>query len=115
MRARTIIALFIALMITIAVSAVWSAATIERDGDPDANVLEDSGTRAGGGAEAGKGNKVARALAAPFKVFGKLFGRKDKNKLARMTEKDAEKFESVGVSRLSDDRFADQQKLISGS
>ena len=43
MRTRTIIAVFIALVITVAVSAVWSASTIERDGDPDANVIEDSG------------------------------------------------------------------------
>ena len=32
-----------------------------------------------------------------------------------MTEKDAEKFESVGVERLGVNRFADQKKAISGS
>jgi len=115
MRTRTIIAVFIAFVITIAVSAVWSASTIERDGDTDANVIEDSGGPTGTATESKKGNKVVHALAAPFKVFGKLFGHKDKNKLARMTEKDADKFESVGVTRLSEDRFADQTKVISGS
>lgn len=115
MRTRTIIAVLIAFVITIAVSAVWSASTIEREGDTDANVIEDSGSRAGASTDPKKGNKVARVLAAPFKAFGKLFGHKDKNKLERMTEKDAEKFETVGVSRLNADRAADQQKLTSGS
>lgn len=115
MRPRTIIAVLLAFVITIAVSAVWSASTIERDGDTDANVLEDSGGRAGAETDSKKGNKVVHALAAPFKAFGKLFGHKDKNKLERMTEKDAERFESTGVARLSEQRFADQQKLISGT
>src|ERR1700730_17172938 len=115
MRTRTIIAFFLAFVITVAVSAVWSASTNERDGDTDANVIEDSGARAGNASDSKKGNKVARALAAPFKAFGRLFGHKDKNKLARMTEQDADRFESVGVARLSTDRFFDQKKLISGS
>ena len=113
MRTRTIIAVFIAFLITIAVSAVWSASTTERDGDTDANVIEDSGARAGAVKESGKGNKVARIVTAPFKALGRLFGHKS-DKLQRMTEKDAEKFESVGVERL-DSRFADQKKAISGS
>ena len=112
MRTRTIIAVFIAFVITIAVSAVWSASTIEREGDPDANVIEDSGAPAGTSTESKKGNKVARVLAAPFKAFGKLFGHKDKNKIERMTEKDAGKFESVGVTRLGDSPVAD---VTSGS
>src|SRR6267378_3225820 len=115
MRKRRLIAILIAIAITFGVSAVWSASTIEREGDPDANVIEDSGARAGTATESKKGNKVARALAAPFKAFGKLLGHKDKNKLERMTEKDAEKFESVGVARLSEDKVVDQRKLISGS
>lgn len=115
MRTRTIIAVLIAFVITIAVSAVWSASTIEREGDTDANVLEDSGSHAGTSTDARKGNKVARVLAAPFKAFGKLFGHKDKNKLARMTEKDAERFESVGVTRLGESPVADEKKRISGT
>jgi Tfp pilus assembly protein PilF len=111
MRTRTIIAVFIALVITVAVSALWSASTIERDGDADANVIEDTGARAGNATESKKGNKVVRALAAPFKAFGRLFGHKDKNKLERMTEKDMDKFESVGVARVN----ADQKQVISGT
>ncbi len=45
----------------------------------------------------GRGNGFLRALKAPFKAIGRLFGRgkKDDNKLARISEKDAKKFESV--------------------
>jgi Tfp pilus assembly protein PilF len=115
MRNRTIIAFFIAFVITVAVSALWTASTIERDGDTDANVIEDSGGATGTATESKKGNKVVRALAAPFKAFGRLFGHKDKNKLQRMTEKDADKFESVAISRTTEDGVVDQKKLISGS
>jgi Tfp pilus assembly protein PilF len=40
-----------------------------------------------------------------------LFSRKDDNKLQRMTEKDAEKFKSVGVSRVDDSRTPEPKKL----
>jgi Tfp pilus assembly protein PilF len=105
MRRRRLIAILIAIALTFGVTALWSAATIEREGDPDANVLEDSGTTAGTALDkkSGAGNKVAKILAAPFKAFGKLFGHKDR--LQRMTEKDAENFESVGVSRVDDNRY----------
>lgn len=120
MRTRTIIAVLLAFAITVAVSALWSASTLERDGDTDVNVMEDSGARAGTSNETdGKkgGNKVVKALAAPFKAFGRLFGgHKDKNKLERMTAKDAEKFESVGVARVNDNesnnQLTDQRKLV---
>jgi len=116
MHKRTLIAFFIAFALTFGVTALWSAATIEREGDPDANVIEDSGSPAGNANEQKKGgNKVVHLLAAPFKAFGKLFGHKD-NKLQRMTEKDAEKFESVGVTRVNDSRNRDANKIsTSGS
>jgi Tfp pilus assembly protein PilF len=40
-------------------------------------------------------------LTAPFRAFGKLFGGRD-DKIQRMTAKDAERFESVGVTRVVD-------------
>jgi Tfp pilus assembly protein PilF len=85
---------------------MWSASTIEREGDPDAIVLEDSGAQAGVDQPKKKGgNKVVKVLAAPFKAFGRLFGGgSDQNKVSRMTEKDAERFASVGVSRIEDAR-----------
>jgi Tfp pilus assembly protein PilF len=90
-------------MLTIAVTAMWSASTIQREGDPDAIVLEDSGSEAGSVDQPKKkGNKVVKVLTAPFKAFGRLFGGDDHNKVHRMTEKDAERFASVGVTRIED-------------
>jgi Tfp pilus assembly protein PilF len=112
MNKRRLVAILIALIITVAVSAMWSASTIEREGDTDANVIEDSGSSAGSASEPKKsGNKVVKILAAPFKAFGRLFSHKDDNRLQRMTEKDAEKFESVGVSRVNDSRTPEAKKL----
>jgi tetratricopeptide (TPR) repeat protein len=104
MNKRRIIAVLIALVLTIAATAMWSASTIQREGDPDAIVLEDSGAEAGNAEQPKKkGNKVVKVLAAPFKMFGRLFGGgDDTNKVHRMTEKDAERFESAGVTRIED-------------
>jgi len=94
---------------------MWSAATIEREGDPDANVLEDSGSETGVVNQQKKdGNKVVRVLAAPFKAFGRLFRHKDR--IERMNETDGEKFVSVGVSRTEDGRYPEADKVsTSGS
>ncbi|HEV7747082.1 MAG TPA: tetratricopeptide repeat protein [Pyrinomonadaceae bacterium] len=115
MSKRSILAIFIAFVLAIAASAMWSATTTERDGDPDANAIEDSGSTAGNSSdpnssEPKKGNKVARIFSAPFKAFGRLFSHKD-NKLEPMTEKDAEKFASVGVARVDDSRTVEPKKL----
>jgi Tfp pilus assembly protein PilF len=109
MKKRRLIAILIAFILTIAATAMWSAATIEREGDPDANVLEDSGAETGT-VEAPKkgGNKVVRVLAAPFKAFGKLFRHKDR--IERMSEKDSNNFATVGVSRTEDGRYPEPDK-----
>ena len=107
MNKRRIIAVVIAFVLTIAATAMWSASTIEREGDPDAIVLEDSGSDAGNSDQVKKkgGNKVVKVLAAPFKAFGRLFSRgDDTNKVHRMTEKDAERFAATGVTRIEDAR-----------
>ncbi len=51
----------------------------------------------------GRGNSFVRALKAPFKALGRLFGRgkKDNNKLERISEKDIKKFESVPATQVS--------------
>src|SRR6476659_3985345 len=101
MNKRRILAVLIAFVLTVAATAMWSASTIQREGDPDAIVLEDSGAEAGNAEQPKKkGNKVVKVLAAPFKMFGRLFGGDDTNKVHRMTEKDAERFETVGVTRI---------------
>src|SRR5215213_8268250 len=118
MNKRRIIAVLIAFMLTIAATAMWSASTIEREGDPDAIVLEDSGSEAGVDQPKKKGgNKVVKVLAAPFKAFGRLFGGgSDQNKVSRMTEKDAERFASAGVTRIEDVRNpAVKRETSSGS
>ena len=108
MNKRRIIAFLIAFVVTIGVTAMWSAATIEREGDPDVNVLEDSGSEAGTVPEQKKdGNKVVKVLTAPFKAFGRLF--KHNDRIERMTEKDASKFASVGVSKTEDNRYQASQ------
>lgn len=112
MPARTLIAIFIAFVLTVGGSAMWSASTNERDGDSDANMLEDSGADSGSVKdEKKKGNKVARVFAAPFKAFGRLFSRKDNNKLQRSSEEDAQRFQSVGVTRVEDSRTPAVRKL----
>lgn len=119
MNTRRLIAVLIAFVVTVFASAMWSASTDELEGNPDAIVLEDSGAEAGETDQPRKkgGNKVAKVLAAPFKAFGKLFGgRDDKNKIHRMTEKDAERFESVGVTRIEDARTSKTKKeTLTGS
>ena len=115
MNKRRIIAILIAFVLTIAATAMWSAATIQREGDPDANVLEDSDSDAGPQLQEKKGNKIVKVLAAPFRAFGSLFKHKDKNKLQRMNEKDAERFESVGVTRVDDARSETAQASESGT
>jgi Tfp pilus assembly protein PilF len=105
MNKRRVIAILIAFILTIGATAMWSASTISREGDPDAIVLEDSGVEVGNADQPKKkgGNKVVKVLTAPFKAFGKLFGGgDDTNKIHRMTEKDAEKFASVGVTKIED-------------
>lgn len=50
------------------------------------------------------GNAFLRVLKAPFKAIGRLFGRgkKDDNKLHRLTAKDVKKFEASPVTRVVD-------------
>jgi Tfp pilus assembly protein PilF len=116
MNKRRIIAILIALVVTFAATAMWTASTIEREGDPDAIVLEDSGADVGVQPKKG-GNKIVKVIAAPFKAFGRLFGRggNDENKLHRMTEKDAERFESVGVTKIDDARNQGEKKVTAAS
>lgn len=118
MKKRRILAVLIAFILTIGATAMWSASTDEREGDPDAIVLEDSGSETGSTTVEGKkkGNKVVKVLTAPFKAFGRLFGGgKDENKIERMTEKDAERFESVAVTRVEDARTSKRVSTASSA
>src|SRR5262245_33147191 len=53
------------------------------------------------------GNPVVRVLTAPFKAISRPYGfggKKDENKLERLSKKDVKKFESVGAERVVDAR-----------
>ena len=66
----------------------------------DASATDDTQVKQDGG------NRLVKVLAAPFKAIGRLFGRgkKDDNKLHRLSEKDVKKFESSTVTRVIDAR-----------
>jgi Flp pilus assembly protein TadD len=102
MRKRTIIAIVIAVALTFSVTAMWEAQTDGRDGDTSANVIEANGSPTGKEEKKGS-NKVARVLSAPFRAIGRLFKRgKDNSKPQPLTEKDVERFETVGTTRVAD-------------
>ncbi len=105
MNTRRVIIIFAAFALLVSATALWEASGDERDGDTAANVVATSGAEAGSDAAAPKkkgGGLFGKILKAPFKAVGKLFGKNDDGKLARMTEKDAENFESTGVMRVED-------------
>jgi len=52
------------------------------------------------------GNVFIRVLKAPFKAIGRLFGAGKDDKLHRLSEKDAKKFETTGLVRVVDARIA---------
>jgi Tfp pilus assembly protein PilF len=60
------------------------------------------------------GNTFVRVLKAPFKAIGRLFGigRKDDKKLRRLSRKDVEKFESVGMAKVVDARTVEKQEAV---
>src|SRR5215207_3170363 len=106
MNMRRVIIIFATFALIVSATAIWDASGDERDGDTAANVVAASGAEAGSDAEAPKkkgGGLFGKIFKAPFKAVGKLFGKGgDDGKLARMTEKDAAKFESTGVVRVED-------------
>lgn len=118
MRTRTITAILLALAISVAVTALWGAQGDERDGDTATNVVASAGAEAGtahGDAQTQKkGNRFTRLLKAPWKAVGRLFGAgSDDGKLTRMTERDAARFESVGVMRVEE--HAGERPEVTGS
>jgi len=112
MRNRTIKAFLIAIVLTAGVSTFWTAETNEIDGDDAAEIVASEGAATGMAEDAGaaateetpkkKGNRFARFFKAPFKAVGKLFNGNDDNKVRRMSEKDAAKFESAPLMRVDD-------------
>jgi Flp pilus assembly protein TadD len=106
MNTRRVIIIFVTFALLVSATALWEASGDERDGDTAANVVAASGAEAGSDAATPKkkgGGLFGKILKAPFKAVGKLLGKGgDDGKLARMTEQDAERFESTGVVRVED-------------
>ncbi|MFN2452765.1 MAG: tetratricopeptide repeat protein [Pyrinomonadaceae bacterium] len=110
MRKHTLITASLAFVLLFGSTAVfWSADSMKRDGDTDANILAANGSPTGA-SETGKksgGNGVVRILKTPWRAVSRLFGHgDDKNKLQRLSEKDTAKFESAGVARVDDSSTA---------
>lgn len=89
----------------------WSSITLEEtqpaDNDTDKNQAEKK-----------KGNSFARALGAPFRALGRLFGgggKKNEQSASaarRTTEKDAAKFESAKITRIVDARVEAPKSVV---
>ena len=105
MNMRRVIIIFAAFALLVSATALWDASGDERDGDTASNIVATSGAESGTEAQAPKkkgGGLFGKIFKAPFKAVGKLFGKGNDGKLARMSEKDAERFESTGVVRVED-------------
>src|SRR4028119_1008323 len=103
MNMRRVIIIFATFALFVSATALWDASGDEREGDTASNVVAGSGAEAGSDARAPKekgGALFGKIFKAPFKAVGKLLGKGDDRGLTRMTEKDGERFESVGVVRV---------------
>ena len=124
MRHRTLKATAAAFALVLSVSAFWTAATTnEIEGDDAANVVsvaegEDAtkvGTAEDGAAAEAQPKKKkggwGRIFKAPFKAVGRIFkGGGDDNKLRRMNESDAARFESAPAVRVEDARTDEKRR-----
>ncbi|HKR10755.1 MAG TPA: tetratricopeptide repeat protein [Pyrinomonadaceae bacterium] len=106
-----IILLFVALFVMLAEprrttnSMLMTEAEIAALDAAAANAVEDAAKSEGGG------NAFVRALKAPFKAIGRLFGggkKKDDNKFHRLSEKDVKEFKSAPSPRLINVTNVDQ-------
>src|ERR1051325_3384082 len=72
---------------------------------PDEVAMLDAASRDADGQSKGD-NTFVKVLKAPFQAIGRLFGagKKDDDKLQRLSRKDVKKFESVGAAKVVDAR-----------
>src|SRR3712207_3215511 len=104
MNMRRVIIIFAAFALIVSATALWDASGDERDGDTASNIVATSCAEAGSEAARPKkkGGLFGKIFKGPFKAGGKICGKDDEGKIARMSEKDAERFESAGVVRVED-------------
>src|ERR1044072_7871671 len=72
---------------------------------PDEVAMLDATSRDADGQSKGD-NTFVKVLKAPFKAIGRLFGagKKDDDKIQRLSRKDVKKFETVGAAQVVDAR-----------
>ena len=100
---RTLIVLTMAFAMLVAIAPMQSVHGILLSVE-EAIALDSASTLAANGDKnASQNNSFARAIGAPFRAIGRLFGKgkKDPNKLERISAKDAKKFESAPPIELS--------------
>lgn len=101
---RTLIVLTLAVAIMVAIHPMQSVHGILLSAAEIA-ALDAANTPANSASKAeGQDNSFVRALKAPFKAIGRLFGRgkKNNNKLERISEKDIRRFESAPLAQVKD-------------
>ena len=108
---RSLIILSLSVALVVAVEPLQTVHGVVLTGSEwlDANTVEAGAASAATtasipkGQSDGQGNGFLRALGAPFRAIGRLFGRgkKNENKLERISEKDAKRFESVPATQVS--------------
>ena len=101
---RTLLVLFLAASLVFGVSGLRSAQTIVLSDEEVVALNQADGSLAEVGAKPGRGHTFLRVLKAPFKAIGRLFGRgkRDDNKLHRLSQKDVKHFESAKLTRVVD-------------
>lgn len=101
---RTLLVLFLAASLVFGVSGLRSAQTIVLTDKEVATLNQADGLTEVGANSSGRGNSLLRVLKAPFKAIGRLFGRgkRDDNKLHRLSQKDVKHFESAKLTRVVD-------------
>lgn len=95
---RITMSLLTAFVLIIGTSAAWTVQSAGSGGsDPVVATVDEHAGKKGG-------NGFVRALKAPFKAIGRLFGggKKDENKLERLSEKDVKRFETAPLVRTTD-------------
>ncbi|MGH9929161.1 MAG: tetratricopeptide repeat protein [Pyrinomonadaceae bacterium] len=94
---RTLIVLTVTVALLVAVRPLQTVQGVLLSAAEVASLEAANTPAASSNQPAGRGNSFLRALKAPFRAIGRLFGRrrKDDNKLQRISAKDIKKFESA--------------------
>jgi tetratricopeptide (TPR) repeat protein len=101
----SIVALLTLVLITSAISGPKVRGVLMT---PDEEAMLEAASQDVEKSQSKRDNNFVRVLKFPIKAIGRLFGagKKDNNKLQRLSRKDVEKFEAVGMSKVIDARTA---------